>query len=593
MSSMVTRRDLIKQAGAAGVVAAGAGIAASAGANTACASESSSGDDSSASSSSSAPDYSSWLEDEPAISDEDCSEELSADVIVVGMADSGIPAIRAAVEEGVSVLAFERMAQHTSTGGDVAVIGGEIQERYGRGDGFLDPLTLAQEHQKETSFHAKLPIFVRWANEMKDVFSWFVDASGAYICDETFSEVPEENQDNYLYPYFVPMLETYDYTQESLPCYPTSLGFSNLSAALDGNLNKAIEEGGDNLTIRYSCKAEKLIMEDGRCTGVYVRDITSGSYIKATANKGVILATGDYSSNQDMLAYFAPETVENGIQTLWLWHDDEGNATNDGSGLKMGAWAGAQIQQWHGPMIHHMGGGAGADGHGVMGNNGWLWINSAGKRFMNEDIPGQQLENQVEMQPGHKAWQIFDASWPEELRYFPAAHGVACIYSDEAYPDWMNSNQLINVRTPQDLQDAIDEGRCLTADTIDDLLAQIDGMDVDAAKATIEHYNELCAAGADTDYGKSSQRLFAIKTAPFYAVECDQALMLVCMGGLESDENCHTFDADRNVIPGLYVCGNMQGDRFAVEYPISLKGLSVSMAIFYGYVAGKTAAAGE
>ena len=63
----------------------------------------------------------------------------------------------------------------------------------------------------------------------------------------------------------------------------------------------------------------------------------------------------------------------------------------------------------------------------------------------------------------------------------------------------------------------------------------------------------------------------------------------VCIGGLESDENCHTFDADRNVIPGLYVAGNVQGNRFATEYPIGLKGVSHSMAMYYGYVAGKNA----
>ena len=587
MSTMVSRRSFVKTAGVAGAVAAGAAATSAFAADSSgSASASADGEASSA-----AGDMS-WLGEEPKISDTDVTEELSADVIVVGMADSGIPAIRAAVEEGVTVLAFERCEAHTATGGDVAVLGGSIQERYGRGDGFLDPKELAAEHQKECSFHTKISIFNRWADEMKDVFDWFVDASGAYVTEETFSDVPEENRGNYLYPYFVPMLPSYDYESESLPCYPTSVAFSSLSAALEGNLAKAQEEAGDRLTIRYNAKAEKLIMEDGRCVGVYVRDLEKGGYVKATANKGVILATGDYSSNQEMLAHFVPETVENGIQTIWMWRDAEGNATNDGSGLKMGAWAGAQIQQWHAPMIHHMGGGAGPDGHGVMGNNGWLWINADGKRFMNEDLPGQQLENQVELQPGHKAWQIFDAGWPDELQYFPAGHGVACIYSDEPYPDWMNSNQLINVRTPADLQSAVDEGRCLTADTIDELLAQIDGMDVEAAKKTIERYNELAAAGEDSDFGKNPQRLFAIDKAPFYAVECDQALMLVVPSGLESDENCHTFDADRNVIPGLYVCGNMQGNRFAVEYPISLKGLSVSMALFYGHVAGKNAAQG-
>ena len=81
----------------------------------------------------------------------------------------------------------------------------------------------------------------------------------------------------------------------------------------------------------------------------------------------------------------------------------------------------------------------------------------------------------------------------------------------------------------------------------------------------------------------------ALENGPFYADKFTTALLLVCIGGLESDENCHTFDADRNVIPGLYVAGNVQGNRFATEYPIGLKGVSHSMVMYYGYVAGKNA----
>ena len=71
------------------------------------------------------------------------------------------------------------------------------------------------------------------------------------------------------------------------------------------------------------------------------------------------------------------------------------------------------------------------------------------------------------------------------------------------------------------------------------------------------------------------------------------------VGGLESDENCHTFTAGdqltsptRDVIPGLYVCGNVQGSRYAVEYPICLRGISHSLCVYYGYVAGKNVVAG-
>ena len=92
----------------------------------------------------------------------------------------------------------------------------------------------------------------------------------------------------------------------------------------------------------------------------------------------------------------------------------------------------------------------------------------------------------------------------------------------------------------------------------------------------------------DEDFHKPASRMWALENGPFYADKFTTAL-LVCISGLESDENCHTFDADRNVIPGLYVAGNVQGNRFATEYPIGLKGVSHSMVMYYGYVAGKNA----
>ena len=69
-----------------------------------------------------------------------------------------------------------------------------------------------------------------------------------------------------------------------------------------------------------------------------------------------------------------------------------------------------------------------------------------------------------------------------------------------------------------------------------------------------------------------------------------------CIGGLESDENCHTFaeitdEQGRKVcgdiIKGLYVAGNMQGGRFGMEYPIGLKGVSHSVVMYYGKIAGE------
>lgn len=532
-----------------------------------------------------------WLGEAPAISDDRVEEELTADVVVVGLGAAGVPAARAAAEAGAKVVCLESSSHLNSVASDMAIFGGQTQAQWGRGDGFLDKKMVVNMHMEECSHHVSQSIISRYYDESGAALDWFVGASkNLYMAPESYAEIPTDAQANYMFPYMYPVPKTYDYTKEDLPCYPTSVGFSSLATVMADNLQAAVDAGAE---VRYSTKGVELILNDeGAVAGIYAQAAGSDGYIKITA-PSVILATGDYLGNEDMMKFYAPECVENGINILSIDLDDEGNYTNVGEGHKMGAWAGAAIEQWHAPMIHHMGGGAGADGRGVIGNNGYLWLNLRGKRFMNEDLPGQQLENQVELQPQRKAYQFFDASWPEQLAYFPAAHGVACIYRDEPLPEYTASGLRINVRTPADIDAAVEEGRCLKADTIDELLGMIEGMDVETAKTSIERYNELARAGEDTDFFKSPQRLFALENGPFYAAECGCALTLGNLGGLESDEDCHVYNTDRELIPGLYAAGATQGGRFAVQYPISLKGLSCGMCMVYGKIAGENAAAGK
>ena len=88
--------------------------------------------------------------------------------------------------------------------------------------------------------------------------------------------------------------------------------------------------------------------------------------------------------------------------------------------------------------------------------------------------------------------------------------------------------------------------------------------------------------------------MFALENGPFYAAECGCALTLGNLGGgFESDAECHVYDTNREIIKGLYACGATQGGRFAVQYPISLKGLSAGMCMVYGKIAGENAAAGK
>lgn len=536
-----------------------------------------------------------WLGTEPEIDESKVAKTVDVDVAVVGCGIAGVAACRSVAEDGGLVAAFEKADGPQCRSGEYAVINGKVQAKWGRDTWTREQIDdIIDSHMVESTYRCKRSIMSKWAHNIGDAFDWWVEANpDLYYAETTRSAIPDESADNFIIPIFYPLPEHYDWKQERFPCYPTSVEFKpDQHVTVEANMQKAVDTG--NVQTFYGCFVEKLIMENGRCVGLYARDAATGEYIKCNASKGIILSTGDYSQNTKMLKHFCPEVIENNIQCLFTNVDVEGNFTNQGDGIQLGMWAGAQVQQSHAPMIHHMGGGADLAGVGVMGNAGFLNLDLNGKRFMNEDLPGQQLENQIELQKNRESWQIFDSNWPEQLPYMPAAHGGACYYEDYASEDEgpKNNTTYRNYKSPYQLEAAVADGRAVKADTLEELVAKIYPDDTAAQQTaldSIQRYNELAKVGYDEDFHKPASRMWAVENGPFYADKFTTALLLVCIGGLESDEDCHTFDADRNVIPGLYVAGNIQGNRFATEYPIGLKGVSHSMAMYYGYVAGKNA----
>ena len=274
--------------------------------------------------------------------------------------------------------------------------------------------------------------------------------------------------------------------------------------------------------------------------------------------------------------------------------DVEGKTVETGDGLRMGAWIGAKVQDYHAPMTHHMGGGRGRVGMGI---TPFLQLNLHGERFMNECIPGQQLENQIELQPECTSFQIFDSKWGEEIPYMPANHGGLCYIipedEDESNPNY-SDRQYTKISAKEGSWD-------YEADTIEDLLIQIgyEGEALETALASVERYNELCHAGYDEDFGKPASRMFALENpAPSTPANGAPPRCWSAWAAWRATRTAHTFtegdpaSPKRAVIPGLYVCGNVQGSRYAVEYPICLRGISHSLCVYYGYVAGKNCVAG-
>ena len=521
-----------------------------------------------------------WLGEAPIIAEADIKESVQADVVIVGAGIAGLCAARSAAEEGASVILLEKSTHFNARSGQYAVIGGKINEFFGRPA--IDPDVVTERFMRESQYRVKRAIIYRWAKHGHEVFDWYIGAMPElYIARNSVDPIPPEHKRFCLAPINWPSPPEYDYTEEEFPAFPTSMVFAPGHAPL---LKRILDICVNELGVKvfYAHKAEKLETADGRVTGVVARDMKKGGYARFTAKKGIVLTTGDNAGNPEILKRFYPSLLKHGIPlTPMRTKDAEGNLINTGDGLKLGAWVGAKVQEYHAVMAHNMG-----LMFTGMGNTPFLFLNKHGRRFMNECVPGQQLEDQLELQPGRILHQIFDDNWREQLRFMPPNHGSYSGYSKEP-----TGNHFDSIMDEQAFQGSLEKGSIVQADTIEELLDKLD-IDKETALKSVARYNELAHKGHDDDFNKPAKRLFPVEKGPFYASTFGLSPMLTCIGGLESDEECRVYMENGDILPGLYVAGNVQGCVYAGEYPICTRGLSHSICMFYGYVAGKNAVSG-
>lgn len=515
----------------------------------------------------------------------DVKETKDCDVLVIGLGLSGCAAAKAAAEEGAKVIGVEKAEKLTavSMAGDFGVVGSKVQQDLGITWAGKD--VIVNQLMKDMCYRPTPDFLAYWYDHSGADFDWLVEGADFEVLTSTAAD-QQTAKPNYIRPKCFPALEGYDYKTEYYPYFHGTITTNpNMQWTLDAAAAAAQKNGAEFL---FSTWGDQLIVEDGKVVGAYVRD-KDNAYTKINA-QSVILATGDWGNNQDMRDHFVPWANE--FVSFYTTMDAAGNVGNTGDGHLMGMWAGGHMELGpHAPMTHHMGGPLGVDG--------FLQLDINGKRFMNEDIPGQNIADQLSRvpvgtdpvtgEPGLRSWQIFDAKWPTEIAHMPDGHG----YVNHFVPaDQIESHKTVlsGFGLGYTTQEMVDGTKGLIkADTIEDLAKQMK-LPTDAVKASIDRYNKLCAEGHDADFGKDSRRLFPVSQPPFYAYPFGSAGMLVLMGGLEVNKKLQPLNDNAEPIEGLYATGNVMGGRYLVEYPVTVAGISLGMALSFGRLAGINAA---
>ena len=508
----------------------------------------------------------------------DIKETVDADIVIIGSALSGLCACRAAVENGAkNIVVIEKADTWQCRSNQFGTIGGKIQEDLGIK---IDRNAAVGQLMKECGYRPNQRILNLWADNSGEAFDWFLaPMEGKYVVENESDPYDAEEGHLSVRKTHWPEPDNSHTEDDFYPIFSDcQITLPTMAPWVEAIYNICVEAG---VTFKFSTWARQLVREnnEGPVTGVICQDV-DGNYSQVNASKAVLLATGDFAGNKDMMSYYVPWATR--FASIFPNRDAAGDPTNTGDGQCMGMWIGAKMEDGPlAPMTHHLG--------GPLGMDAFLLTDVNGDRFVNEDVGGQPFQNQLSRLPKKTAWQVFDSEWPNQLQYMDCGHGnVSWHVDDDKVPGGSYGRNAYISQAMFDEAMASDAG--VQADTIEELAEKM-GVPVEEFCATIERYNELAKKGVDEDFGKRADRMFAIENPPFYGYKLTDTVLLVCMGGLETTVDFEVLDTNDDVIPGLYAVGNAQGGRFLVDYPLPCPGISHGMAMTHGMLVGRILAA--
>ena len=492
-------------------------------------------------------------------------QTVDTDVVIIGAGLAGIAASLGAAESGAKVVVIDKNDTYAARGGHITGFNSKVHKEKGIE---LDYRQIIRDWVAWAQGRIDESLLWLFARKSGACIDWAIDMATAKGLKVTlwdgFYRGPDYTE--YQVTHFF-----YNEDADLSYVYGNSSGIGNvvLVPALEAT---AMEKG---VRFDYGTPAVQLVRDgDGPVTGVIAGK--PGEYTQYNAKGGVIIATGDYASNTEMVERYSPFTL---LADSQIYFPNKCN-TGDGHILAMHAGGAMQQHEPHAAVIHLESGAA---------SYGFLHVNALGKRFKNEDVNTQSKSCTKEFEPGGIAWTVYDADGLSQVKkQVDGKYAGGLFYGQMWQPMDLGWNQEVEQMT---LDQHIKDGKVMTADTLEELAAKME-IPVDQFLATVNRYNELYEMQDDPDFGKRAELLTPIVKAPYYAGKLASTTLSMC-GGLHTDTSLRVLGEDDKPIEHLYVAGSAQGDFFANDYPTICPGIGHGRCITFGRMAGIKAAGGD
>lgn len=478
--------------------------------------------------------------------------DANYDVLVLGFGGAGATAARFAADAGATVLLVDS-APVGHEGGNTrysAQLIGTARDFKGAKK-YYQNLTAPyhlDEEMIDTFVHGmvEIPNYVQQYLGAEP-FSWrdHFPAKGEFARN-AYEEFPEYGG-----------AESYDFTTVNAKFF---------DAALWRLLKAEVSKRADKIDVLYDTPAVKLIQdpETHTVTGAVIK--RDGVLRKIHANRGVVLTTGGFENNLEMLADYVGASKLVPLGTLY----------NDGSGVKLAQSVGADL--WHMANYESLGLGHGlafavpANERGrlmigpqneLMMHGSSFVIGDDGTRYFNE-----AEENRHGHISNHGQWKV------------PLNQNHPYLIFDAAKKLELDADPIIGKYAPY-------YDQIITADSAADLGQKL-GLDPAKLTRTLAQFNDAALAQNDAEFHRADDSLRTFENGPLYAVPLQQAV-LNTQGGPRRNARAEILDTAGQPIPHLYGAGEL-GGICANQYQ---GGGNVAECLIFGKIAGENAAAAK